>query len=64
MYENIRVPPPPPLNTLGPATRHLKDVLMAGRWLSEFFLLTACRTWWYWAFYIFVRFRSLLLIKS
>ena len=44
MYENIRVhptPPPPPLNTLGPATPHLKDVL-----------LTAYRTWWYWAVYI------------
>ena len=67
MYENIRlpfIPPPPPLNTLGPkATRHLKDVLMAGRRLSDLVCLLHTVHGGIGPF-TFVRFRSLLLIKS
>ena len=63
MYENIRIHPPPPLNTLGPATRHLKDVLMAGRWLSDLVCLLHTVHVGIGPF-TFVRFRSLLLIKS
>ena len=66
MYENIRVhPPPPPLKTLGPpAARHLKDVSMAGRWnLSELVCLLHTVRGGIGPF-TFVRFWSLLLVKS
>ena len=56
--------PPSPFNTLGPpATRHLKDVLMAGRWLSDLVCLLYTVHGGIGPF-TFVRFRSLLLIKS
>ena len=55
---------PHPLNTLGPpAAHHLKDVSMAGRWWSDLVCLLHTVRGGIGPF-TFVRFRSLLLIKS
>ena len=53
MYENIRVHPPPPSEHLRPTSGTPFERRFDGRsMVIRSSLLTAYRTWWYWAVYI------------